>query len=682
MDLKLSHLEALLRFPGTNATVADASVLSCGCLVSESQFLGGNHNCPVCQTPETILKSVAPLRELHKIVLQLERSHPRRLSLKRSARLSDSKLPSFSHDSMDLLALFCKYAKEEHNPDLLPDPKPVEPSELSVSPLDRFVPSQIERQKTVQTHHSQIEDVSLPENYEHNLLMGLNESEEYNFSRCFPFHRKCTAFQTQQNKFSKLLFPSSIKKTRFSGSAMCTLVDPATAQERTVFVLISDKRWELYEYTGQSGKPALIACGKLTGEYGPLPSALRTSTEGMIVRNEFSGSDKNDEDGTDDLATRLKSWVQLTCCLSDKLLVISGTKGVVRVLNVDSSIGGIGMPVYTYLTNFPIRCAAIAPSNNLVACGITARERMSGKQQPFIILHKIDTDAGKLSNVTPITITVPYRDPLKILTFNASSTHLMCCTVYEMRYFIIRLRGDGNTNYRKPRLIWSDVRVSRKARIKDDGAGSDNVDDFLNDRDDDQMMDNEGITDVKFGLPFTNTVVVTTSSLKNRPSIVLKLNGPTIDSRVRAPRMGSDFFYDGGLHVSAGNDSDEDDNTNIADVDILMKVPEIGSSIYKVQLSPRGDGMVFVDKSGRLLLVSTPNVQLNLVGQAQSRKIVVLLGEAADSNRFNEAASVEFSTDGGKVFVVDRRGLFQVFDFTKGIPGEDSEVIKCKIISA
>lgn len=40
-----------------------------------------------------------------------------------------------------------------------------------------------------------------------------------------------------------------------------------------------------------------------------------------------------------------------------------------------------------------------------------------------------------------------------------------------------------------------------------------------------------------------------------------------------------------------------------------------------------------------------------------------------------------FSADGGKVFALDRKGVFSVFDFTKGIPGEDPDVIKCKIIS-
>lgn len=708
---KIASLENLLRLPGTaaaNTVVADTSVLSCGCLVSESQFLAGNRNCPTCNQQSVILKPVAPLRDLYKIIQQFSSEvslRPRRrLSLKRSVRLnSEPRLPLLT-DSIDLMGLFYKYAKDEviergDKPEkveasLLPvdsrqiPTKMVEPSVFSISPNERSI-APIERQKTQQTYQSLAEDILLPnDHYMLRAFMGFNEKEEFNFSRCFPFHRKVSAFQTQQNK---LLFKSRTlvkKTTKFSCTGISTRYDRITNTEKTIFVLVSERRWELYEYT-TNGKPSLIACGKLTGEYGPLNNDMKLPVkDGIVVRNEFSGNEKNgkDEEDLGGISSRLKSWVQLYCCLSDKYLVISGTRGVIRVLNVDSSLGEIGSPVYTYLTNFPIRCIAIAPSNSLVACGITARERISGKQQPFIILHKIDTDnSGAVTEVTPITITVPYRDPLKIMNFNASSTHLLCCTVYEMRYFVIRLRGDDTQDYKKPRLIWSDMRVNRKSRKKrgiEDDSESDELEEALM-YDDDQMLDNEGITDIKFGVPFTNTVVITSSSLKSRPSIVLKLNGPAIDSRKKLPRVPSgDFYYDVGLHVSAiSGHEDDEDYANVSDVSVLMKVPEIGSNIYQSEVSPRGDGIVFVDKLGRLLLVSTPNMQLNLVGLAQARKRVVQLGESADALRFSEATSVKFSSDGGKIYAVDRKGLFQVFDFTKGLPGEDPEVIKCKIIS-
>lgn len=701
---KIANLENLLRFPGAlpaYTVVADASVLSCGCLASEAQFSVGDGTCPTCSQNVTILKPVTPLRDLYKLIQQLSAessSRPRRrLSLKRSVRLnSDSKLQSFN-DSMDLMELFCKYAKDDNfevaerdevfETSLPPvetrlaTMKPSEPLLVSSSQQDKFIP-QIERQRTLQTHLSVADELLWPNDHRDLLvLMGLSEKEEYNFSRCFPFYRKVSAFQTQQSKlgFSRTLVK---KATKFVTSAISTHYDRGTNGERTTFVLVSERRWELYEYA--NGKPLLVACGKLTGEYGPLSNEMKLPiNDGLVVRNEFSGNDRAKAEEA--LVAHLRSWVHLYCCLSDKYLVISGTTGVIRVLNADAALGPVGMPMYTYLTNFPIRCISIAPSNNLIGCGITTRERITGKQQPFIILHKFDIDgAGKVVEVTPITITVPYRDPLKMMTFNASSTHLLCCTVYEMRYFIIRLRGDTSPDYKKPRLIWSDMRVNRTTRKKRDDGGSetDEVEESKMHADD-QMLDNEGITDINFGLPFSNTVVVTSSSLKSRPSIVLKLNGPTIDSRKVLPRVPSgDFYYDLELHLSTTMVHDDDDDyCNISDSEVILKVPEIGLNIYKSEVSPRGDSIVFVDKLGRILLVSTPNMLLQLVGQSQTRKRIVLLGESADALRFSEATSVKYSSDGGKVFAVDRKGLFQVFDFTKGIPGEDPDVIKCKIIS-
>lgn len=665
--------------------------------------------CPICNHQAQLLKPVAPLRDLYRLIQQFladSNSRPRRrLSLKRSMRLnSESKLPSFT-DSTDLMGLFCKYAKDdaaEHGerserieaPVKLESTLPPKEGRLipttgavssvfSISPRDKYT-TPIEKYASQLTNQSLAEDVLAAEQQAAQLFLGFNEKEEYNFSRCFPFHRKVSTFQTQQNK---ILFKSKMlvkKLSRFIGSAISTQYDRTTNTERTLFVLVSERRWELYEYT-TNGRPALVACGKLTGEFGSLYHDMKLPVdEGIVVRNEFSGNDKAGEE-EDGVHHRLKSWVHLYCSLSERFLVISGTRGVVRVLNVDPSLGPRGAPVYTYLTNFPIRCVSMAPSNGLIACGITALERISGKQQPFIIVHKIDSDSfGKVTEVTPITITVPYRDPLKIISFNASSTHLVCCTVYEMRYFVIKLRSDETQDYKKPRLIWSDMRVNRKNRKKliDGDSESDRMDEALM-HDDDQMLDNEGITDIKFGLPYTNTMVMTSSSLKSRPSIVLKLNGPTIDSRRKSAWASSgDFFYENELHISATPGHDDDaDSSNIADVDVLMKIPEIGSNIYRAEVSPRGDGMIFVDKLGRLLLVATPNVQLNLVGLGQALKRVVQLGESADALRFCEATSVKFSSDGGKIFAVDRKGLFQVFDFTKGIPGEDPEVIKCKIIS-
>lgn len=693
-SLRLSHIYNLLRFPGYphDTIVKDASVLSCGCLASESLFLlNTSDTCPACSKEAVhLLNEVKPLRELYKVVQQAENENTHRvrrvLSLKqRSLKTIIETKPIVSED-LDLLSLFCKFAKEEA---LEHQSEPVEtqPTSLRVSSTKGDFSNTGHDQSNCQLFQLALDRPStrahsstafLKSDIENQLLLGLSEQEEYNFSQCFPFHRNVSTFATQQNRFT--FTANSFKLRKFQCTAIYTTYDSSVNLEIALFVLVSAKRWELYKYS--TNKPLLLACGKLTGEYGPVFSDLKSPRdEGLVVRNDFSSSKVESVEG-DGLPGRLKAWVQLSCCLSEKFLIISGTKGLVRVLNTDPNYGPIGQPVYSYLTNFPIRCISLSPNDKLVACGITAREKISGKQQPFIILHQIEKDPDGKVNVTPITITVPYRDPLKIINFNASSTHLLCCTVYEMRYFIIRLRAEGELDYRRPRLIFSDMRVARKPKRKESGEDRlTEMDEVFGDEDDDQMLDNEGITDIKFGRPFTNTMIITSSSIKNRPSIVLKLNGPPIDSRKSGADSNSEeLMFEFSLQASYLAEENFE-NTNIVDADIIMKIPEIGSTIYGVDVSPRGNGMVFVDKQGRLLLVSTSTEQLSLANLNSVKRTVVQLGEVAPALRSTEAASAKFSAHGGKIFTVDRKGLFQVFDFTKGIPGEHPGVFKCKIIS-
>lgn len=705
---KLVQLENILRFHGLSLPlVSDAAVLSCGCLVSESAFIQSGQ-CPLCSSASAIVSAVKPLRDLHRLIEQfrLETRPHRKLSLR-------SGIETQKPDTTDLVGLFYKYAKEEmekSNPapsqtqskrqsqmknDNQSPTKAIsipatgdsgKSKSISSSPEERFFNSTVERQRTAQTQNSE-QSLLIIDSTRLHILMGLSEKEEYNFSRCFPFHRKHTSFQTQQNRFGLKSRSFLNKNTKFCCTDIVSRPDPATQAEITTFALISEKGWELYKLV--DGRPKLAACGKSTGEYGPLATDMELPKDhGVVIRNEFSGTANSDKGESDETASRLKSWVQLYCRLSERYLVISGTRGVVRVLNVDPQFGPVGSPVYTYITNFPIRCIAIAPNQSLIACGITALERISSKQQPFIILHKLDYDSTGKVLIRPVTITVPFRDPLKTMNFNASSSHLLACTVYEMRYFIVRLRLEHSVDYSRPRLIWNDTRLGKPDGTKRRGTNDTGKEDSntvpLNE--DDAMLDNEGITAIKFGVAFTNTVVITSSSLKNRPPIVLKLNGPALDYGLQLLRTGSDG-YESFYHqnydtlyqdMSATTPTTEpSDKSTIEDVEVVMKVPEVGSSIYNVEISPRGDGMVFVDKLGKLYLVSS-NVQL---GQRQLRNRVVLLGESADAYRYSESTTVRFSSDGGKVYAVDRRGLIQVFDFTKGVPGEDLDVIKCKIIS-
>lgn len=714
-------MENLLKFKGssdTNVIVGDVSILTCGCLVSESYFLsrltsnsnGVTSNCPDCQTQNvSILSEVSPLRDLFSIIQEIHQKNNSRhrssskKSVRRPSELTESKNP----DSMDFISLFYKFAKEEKAGLESNEVVPITNKNHSDKPTE--TPSLMEYSLTSNPNKDQLPESLLnftvdndKANFENKLLTSLSEEREYNFSKCFPFNRKLSVFPTQQLKFnlSSITKGGMIKKnTTFINSHIHTSLDCKTNNEITRFVLITNKKWELYESIISPDdtpliKPTMICCGKLTGEYGKDFSNLKNgyNPNEIVVKNDFTGTSNNSTNNTTNseyIKKKLNSWDQVFCKLSKNYLVISGTKGVMRVFNVSptSPPGELGKPMYTYLTNFPIRCISISGNESLVACGITAKERLSGKEQPFVILHKLIPSLKierALETVDPISITIPYRDPIKIINFNSSSTHMLCCTAWESRYLIIRLRSKSSDDYRKPRLIWVDVRSEKSLRRKmeSNDGGSDN------DSDGNETMDDEGITDLQFGLLFPNTLVLSSCSLKNRPTLVIRLDGELIDSKNSGNLFtGHNNSLDNYSQVmsclSSNHSKNEDDQnpqiSNIGGSETIMKIPEIGSSIHRIALLPRGDGMAFVDKEGHIFLVSTPNFQLHPT--SSTKNIVVQLGEVANAARYNESASVKFSADGSRVYTIDRKGIFQVYDFGKGIPGHDVDVVKCKIIN-
>ncbi|KAI5953360.1 PTR3 [Candida jiufengensis] len=675
--MERSNLENLLRFPGYNKIINDASVLSCGCLTSESTFINDKYtNCPNCQQQNvTILSDIKPLRELYSLIYNKRRRSSSRKSFK---GIEDSSSLQNINESMDLLTLFHKFAKEEQ----------IEKSKSSVQPINIIEKNQQPPEESISSSfHSSpsINSASVsPQNYRQYaidsmkkysnvnleiLLENVSERKEYNFSKCFPFHRKLITFQTQQMKLN--LGPlklGSIGIKKAISSSIHTYIDFQKGLEITKFVLISEKRWELYEYalplkdTDISQiKPKLVCSGKSSGEYGESntnSNQLKIPGNNEIIKRNDFGNKSDDKNSTSELKKRLSTWDQMYCQLTKNFLVISGTKGVMRVFNIDTnSKYQIGEPLYTYLTDFPIRCLAISPNEKLIACAITAREKISDKEQPFIALHRIDMfDDFSIKSIEPIMITIPYRDPIKILNFNATSTHLICATVWESRYVIIKLQ-----NLEKPRLVWTDLPYKRDETLSERRA------------DDELMMTNEGITDLQFGNINTNTILITSCYVYNRPALLFKLDGTQIDST----RSVVDDYS--ATNSFTSNDKDDDDHSKMKSVELIMKIPEIGSSIHRAAVSPRGDGIVYLDKDGRLYLVSAAN--FNSRSNTNNKKTIVVLGDVANSERFTEAASVKFSADGSKVFVVDRKGVFSIFDFTKGIPGEDLDVVKCKIIS-
>ncbi|CAH2354719.1 SPS-sensor component Ptr3p [[Candida] railenensis] len=809
---RLEQLENLLRVQrNSKDVVADMSVLTCGCLTSESYFGGLSHingfaECPNCGSGNvTLLADVSPMRALYKIVLEistqlkeqqsaagLPRKSISKKSLSENISAENQYEQSSKAENMNLISLFYKFAKEETEREVVSKRKnrksadylelqrqsslhqsqqeketlksdlisqhfepeyttasSVQPINISThssakrgnssagpGPETSIIPSSLQSFSISPMNDSSYTDSSFRnsslQTIPSQLLLGKGgEEKEYNFSKCFPFYRKLSTFQTQQTKLNFSSFSSSFKAssmikktTKFIGSDIHSYIDMFTGEEITRFVMISEKKWELYQYDNTTNKPKLLCCGKSTGEYGRDHNSLSfgDGDEEILIKNDFGDANANtnatsnsnngnannnydtngangdtlgtnDYDNNDETRKKLATWDQLYCSLSTNYLTISGTKGILRVLNVSprSMVGDLGKPLYTYMTNFPIRCIAISPNEKVVACGITARERLTGKEQPFIILHKLNLreDSYKVDSVEPITITVPYRDPIKMMNFNATSKYLLCCTVWESRYLIIRLTSNASDNYKKPRLIWSELSNTRKRSVdmKDGKVDMESK----NKEEDEIMMGNEGITDLQFGSTHSNTIIMASCSLTNRPPVVIRLDGVPIDggrpsiSNGTGGAGGMGDYETSSMSANSNNfrnmelEEERNASNSIKSSEPILRIPEVGSTIHRFASSPRGDGMCYLDKEGHIFLVSTPNFQPHPT--TPMKKIVVQLGEVSNAERYYESAAIKFSIDGGKVYVVDRKGIFSVFDFTKGIPGQDMDVVKCKIVN-
>ncbi|ODQ77912.1 hypothetical protein BABINDRAFT_40630 [Babjeviella inositovora NRRL Y-12698] len=604
--MSLAQLKELLHLPARPALqttsverslVGDCSMLTCGCLISESYanilVNGGFLTCPVCSQSKTkVLAPVEPLRALYRLVR--ERDTPKIARGKSGSRRSAQ---PFSPNATNFMNLFYDIAKSEsekteikplsaqstENIDVTSTETPIFDSSFTKLTGDSI--SKLDSRPANKPSDFPISPSNLTKQ-----LAGISsrdEGKEYNFAKCFPMYRKQYQHATHQKFF----------KPR-SQLFIATAISP----DMRKFVLLGEKRWEVYEIPEDPARaPTLVCCGKSTGEYGThLESLQMPSTQNTIL----IGTDTRE---------KLKSWEHLYCALSDRHLVIAGTRGVVRVIDLELR----GTPVYTYCSSFPIRCVDISPDETYVACGITGKERLSGTEQTLIVLHqlKYGNIGGEtlLMKVEPITITLPYRDPINSLSFSLDLKYLACSTVLELRFMVISVE-----NSQSPRLILKSLRSL------------------------DTSLESEGITDIRF---FPDNKLMAVSSVAfNAPPIIIRTK---IDS-IR------------GVH-------------EIAQPVMVMRVDEVGSTIHRIAVSPRGDALAFLDRNGMVYVMLAPDMH-------HETRRVVIAAEVTNAYRMRESASIRFSKNGHRLYIVDRRGVLYIQDFAAGLP-LDSGVAKCKILN-
>ncbi|AAS53979.2 AFR608Wp [Eremothecium gossypii ATCC 10895] len=496
--------------------VEDASMLRCGCIVSEALVvalagLGAAVACPVCgHVGLEIVGAVGPLRSLHE---QLE-FYRQSWAGERLTTAEEGGSASVGRQQ-SLLGLFHKAAARAASP-------PHEAGVAGGAAVQRAAAARGEVADSL-------------------AWTSVAEEREFYFVKCFPMYRRRQQFATHA-KFLRT------KSKLF----VHTCISPGCER----FVLLSETKWEVYDITA-ADKPVLMCCGKSTGEYGPCFSRLRESPAPEL--------------GHPGLPDR---WKHMYCRISKELLVISGTKGYIRVFDLLQN----GRPIYTHNTGFPIRCIDLDPKGHVIACGITGRDRATGSDQALIVFQRVLHKPEKIEFPPQVTIALPYRDPINTLQFSSDGLYLSCTTALESRFLVISLKSVS-----EPRLVMKSLRSI------------------------DTALESEGVTSAKL-FPGNPNLMCVTSVAFNSPPIVVNTKIESID----------------GVHT-------------VAQPTMLLRLEELGSKIYSCEVSPRNDAIAFLDRNGTVYLMFAPTIMGNETRRIVAVDIVANASRACEaaSMKFN-----------------------------------------------
>lgn len=276
-----------------------------------------------------------------------------------------------------------------------------------------------------------------------------------------------------------------------------------------------------------------------------------------------------------------------------------------------------GQPVHTYSSAFPIRCIDIDSNSNTIACGITGRDRLTGSEQALIAFHKIERNKVTLEpEISPPT-TITLPYRDPINTLQFSDDGVyLSCSTTFESRFLII----SLRKFNEPRLIMKSLRSI------------------------DTSLESEGITDVKL-FPGNASLMCVTSAAFNAPPIVVNTKIQNID----------------GLQ-------------SVAQPTMLIRVEEVGSNIHRCAVSPRNDSIAFLDRNGSVYIMFSPTMI------DSDKRRIVLVDMISNAYRAHESAALRFSIDGHKLYILDRKGILHIEDFSYGLP-QGHEVTKCKEIS-
>lgn len=308
--------------------------------------------------------------------------------------------------------------------------------------------------------------------------------------------------------------------------------------------------------------------------------------------------------------------------MSTSLVAIASSSGDLWVYNFE------GQLQYHNKSQFTIHCMTVSPLDTMVACGIVTRDKTANiDKQPLVVLHFLtppnqqQQPQPQQNTQGPISLLIPYYDTINYLCFAHDETYLGCSTSGESRFMVISL-----ADRTMPRLVMKSIR-----RV-------------------DANKDSEGITSVKF-IPrhLRRQYMVVTSS-------VMSSNSPPV-------------ILDPKINTNSGTSA----SSAVSQPSLIMRVDKVGSQIHNCAISPRGDAIAFLDRSGLVYVMHAP-------GMLSDHRRIAVVEEVSRGPQYTSAASMQFTSSGHALVIVDRKGELFIEDYGAGLPNQ-AGIGKCRLLA-
>lgn len=387
--------------------------------------------------------------------------------------------------------------------------------------------------------------------------------------------------------------------------------------EATKFALVHDDKWLVYGITND--EPSLLCCGKLSGDHGPNFDTLGHGI-GFLLR---------------------KGAKYKLCSLSERLLVLVLTDGLLRVHDILDQ----GRTLYHYEAGLQIESVDISPKNNVIACGLQGRNKQTrGSIMLLITLELQKSVRGFTSELMgqdhSLDFAPPQRGFLRKIgskpslknirkISEAQTTPELQITKADTKLITLPYKGIVDTvrfSQNGSRLTFLTHKTESKFIVFDVSEPSKIQLLMKLSRTPDSNLGSEGITD--FELFGDDQFMLIASNSPRAPPMILDTNIRNHTGKPVQPRR-------------------------------LLRIDGVGTNIQKCCINSTHNLAAFLSADGKLFLA-----QLGVHKGKYSLIKVELIDQVSGSSCYKNCASMRFSKDGSKMYIVDLQGVMFVQDFS------------------